>query len=85
VQILGPFVVFRLALDGDARGAGIAPVVGDDAMAGLGVLFGERADPGAGAAAARLQRDERAALAKDLVMDIDAANIGDRHGFLSPW
>jgi hypothetical protein len=80
VQILGPFVVFRLALDGNARGAAIAPVVDDDAMARLGDLLGERSDARAAAPATGLQRDKRAALAEDLVVDIDAANGGDRPG-----
>ena len=53
-EILGPFVVFRLALDRDARGAAIAPVVDNHAMPGLGDLLAERSDPGAGAPAAGL-------------------------------
>src|SRR5215471_10952318 len=82
MQILGPFVVFRLALDSDARSAGVAPVVNHDAAARLGDLLAQRADTRAGAPAARLQSDKRAALAQDLVVDIDAADTGDRHAFL---
>ena len=33
-----------------------------------------------GAFAAGLQRDERTPLAEDLVIDVDAADLGDRHG-----
>ena len=68
MQILGPFVVFRLALDRDARGAAIAPVVDDDAMTGLGDLLGERSDPRTAAPTARLQRDERATLAEGTML-----------------
>ena len=80
MQILDPFIVFRLPLDRDARSAGVAPVVGDDPVAGLGDFLAERPHTRAGAPTARLQDDEGTALAEDLVMDIDTANSGDRHG-----
>src|SRR5438093_8216116 len=82
MQILGPFLVFRFAFDGDRGGAAIAPVIEDDAIAGLGDLLAERAQRRSGAPAARLQADEWSALAEDLVVDLDAADLGDRHGFL---
>src|SRR2546430_418982 len=71
----------RLALDGDPRGAAIAPVVDDHAVAGLGDLRGKRAQRGPGAPPARLQRDEWAALAENLVIDVNAPDIGDGHDF----
>ena len=80
VQILGPLIILRLAFDRDAGGAGVAPVIDDDPIAGLGDLLAQRPDTGAGAPSTGLQGDKRAALAEDLVMNIDAADIGDRHG-----
>jgi hypothetical protein len=82
VQVFGPLLVFRVAVDRDSGGAAIAPVVDQDPVAGLGDLLGEGPHRCAGAPPARLQRHPRAALAEDLVIDIDAANAGDGHGFL---
>jgi len=50
-------------------------------VAGLGDLRGKRAQRGASAPPARLQRDERTALAEDLVIDVDAADLGDGDDF----
>src|SRR6202034_2865721 len=45
-------------------------------------LLGERLQGDAGPPAARLQRDKRPAFAEDFVMDVDAADLRDGHGFL---
>src|SRR5581483_1711267 len=84
VQILGPFRVFAVAVDGDVGAAGVAPVVDDDAVAGLGDLLAERAHPDRAAPPARLQHDERAALAENVETQLDAADARALHG-RPPW
>src|SRR5437764_513779 len=76
VQILGPFLVLRGADDRHRRGAAIAPVVEDDAVARFGDLLRQRPQCRAGPPPARLQADERALVAEDLVIYRNAANIG---------
>ena len=83
VQVVGPDFLFRLgAVDPDVGGAGIAPVVQQHAKAAGGDLVRQRHEFIVRAPAARDQHHPRATVAHDLVNDIHAANVLDRHRFL---
>jgi len=82
VQIFGPFLVFAVAVDGDAGGAAIAPVVDQHAMPGLGDLGCERPQRTAGAPPARLQRHPRSPVAQHFVIDVETADFRDGHDSL---
>ena len=80
VQIVRPDLVFRiLAVERHVGRPAIAAVVDEDAVAGLGHRLGQIADLVHGAAAARRQRHPRAAPAQDLVVDVDAPHLRNRH------
>ena len=84
-QILGPDLVLGIAaLERDAGGAAIAPVVDQHPVAGFGDLLGQRPDPDQAAPTAGLQRHPRAVPTEDLIVDVDTADLGDRHLSL-PW
>ena len=83
VQIVGPDFFFGLgAVDADIGGAGIAPVVQQHAKAAGRDLLRQRHELIVRAPAARDQHHPGAAVAHDLVNDIHAANVLDRHRFL---
>src|SRR5439155_18002238 len=85
MEILGPHLVFRIsAVERNARGAAIAPVVDQHAMARLGELLPERLDPLQPASSAGLDGHPRDALTEHLVIDLDTADRRLRHGS-PPW
>src|SRR6266446_1650335 len=78
-------IVFRIsAVERDARGAAIAPVVDEHPVAGLGELLPERLDPLQPASPAGLEGHPRAAFSEHLVIDLDTADRRLRHGS-PPW
>jgi hypothetical protein len=80
VQIVGPDFFLGLgAVDPDVGGAGIAPVVQQHAKTAGRDLFRQRHELVVRAPAARDQYHPGATVAHDLVNDIHAANVLDRH------
>src|ERR1700685_3069266 len=83
MQIVGPDLFFGLgAVDPDVGGAGIAPVVKQYAKAASRDLLRQRHELVVRAPAAGDQHHPGATVAHDLVNDIHAANVFDRHRFL---
>jgi len=85
VKIVGPHLVFGIpAVERNVGGTAIAAVVDKHAITRLGDLLSEGLHPDKTAAPAGLQRDPRAAVPEQLVIDCDAADLRDRHGS-PPW
>jgi hypothetical protein len=84
VEITGPHLVFGIpAVERNVGGTAIAAVVDQHAITRLGDLLSEGLHPDQTAAPAGLQRDPGTAVPEQLVIDCDAADIRDRHGFSS--
>src|SRR6516225_2835986 len=80
IEVVGPHFVFRaLAPDGDIGKAAVSAVVEEHAITGIAHALGERLDEIERAAATGGKREPRAVRAEYLVVEIDAADAGNRH------
>src|SRR4029079_4150523 len=70
-----------VAAKDESADAAIAPVVNENAVAGIGHVPRQRLHVVEGAPAAGRERDPRAARAEDFVVDVRAAHVGDGHRF----
>jgi hypothetical protein len=84
MEVVGPDLVLGLvAADHHVGDAAVPPVVDQHAVAGVRHALCQRFHPLQLAPATGRQRHPRPTRAKDLIVDVDTANLGDRHGISS--